>query len=474
MTEIWKFGGTSLRDAVRIRHVAELVHRRPGGPVVVVASARAGTTDALETLLESPGTTETAAGIREVVRAHREALDSLGGGASAQALHTEMEQAGSRVLEALARRPDDIATPDEIRALGEELSSRLLVAALRALGSRAEVVDPRLVVRTDAHFGAARPAEAAIRTGVSEHLRPLLAAGVAPVVPGFVGGTADGRTTTLGRGGSDLTATLLGAALDAPEVQIWTDVEGILTGDPRTVDRPRVLHVVGYEEAVELAWFGAKVLHPGAAKHSIARGVPVRIRSTFAPEHPGTLILRDRWGGPEIVAVAHKPHVVLITVRSRPEALPYGFLARVFEILARHELAVDLVATSHTSTAFTVDEAEKLDAVATELESVADVQVRRGMATVTVVGHGLLAEPGFEARVFRTVGNTPIHLISQASDVSLSFLVDAGEAEAVVARLHRALVVDAPTPAPIDTEARSPGTRTGVGSKRTGAGGLPA
>ena len=173
-----------------------------------------------------------------------------------------------------------------------------------------------------------------------------------PVVQGFVGATEDGRTTTLGRGGSDWTATLLGAALGAAEVHIWTDVEGVLSGDPRYVDDPRVLDELGFEETVELAWFGAKVIHPGAAKHAVAHGVPVRIRSTFSPERPGTLILKDRVGGPDIAAVACKREVALIKVRGRPSALPYGFLARVFDILARHQLPVDLVATSHSSTAF--------------------------------------------------------------------------------------------------------------------------
>jgi aspartate kinase len=255
-----------------------------------------------------------------------------------------------------------------------------------------------------------------------------------------VGSTADGRTTTLGRGGSDYSAAILGAALAAEEVHIWTDVDGILTGDPRAVDAPRILAEIGFEEAVELSYFGAKVIHPGAAKHAVALGVPLRIRNTFHPEDDGTLILAERRGVTEIAAVAFKSGTALFKVRSLPSALPYGFLARVFDVLARHELPVDLVATSHSSTAFTLDRHEHLGAVADELAEFAEVDVRDGLATVTVVGHGLMEEPGTDALIFWEVSRTPVHLISQASDVSLSFVVDEERAPDLVRRLHTALI----------------------------------
>jgi aspartate kinase len=226
---------------------------------------------------------------------------------------------------------------------------------------------------------------------------------------------------------------------------VWTDVDGILSADPRAVDGARILERLGFEEAVELAYFGARVLHPEAAKHAVSRGVPLWIRNTFRPGGPGTRVLAERWGGAAIAAVAHKPRVTLVKVRSHPAALPYGFLARVFGSLARHRLPVDLVATSHSSTAFTLhrDEAEPggdLAPVVEELGDFAEVEVIPGLATVTVVGHGLLEEPGIDALVFETVGTTPIHLISQASDVSLSLVVDDARAPELVRRLHDAVV----------------------------------
>jgi aspartate kinase len=296
------------------------------------------------------------------------------------------------------------------------------------------------VVRTDAQFGRARPQNAEIATLALARLVPLLDQGIVPVTQGFVGAAADGRTTTLGRGGSDYSAAILGAAIAAEEVHIWTDVDGILSGDPRSVDAPRMLTEIGFEEAVELSYFGAKVIHPGAAKHAVALGVPLRIRNSFKPEAPGTLLLPDRRGGAEIAAVAYKRGTVLIKVRSLPSALPYGFLARVFGVLAEHGLAVDLVATSHSSTAFTIDKNEEVGAVADALSEFAEVEVCDGLATVTVVGHGLMEEPGTNALVFWEVNRTPVHLISQASDVSLSFLVDDAAAADLVRRLHTALI----------------------------------
>lgn len=435
---VFKFGGTSVGDAGRIRAVARLVAREAEPPVVVV-SAVGEVTDRLAEILAAPPE-ERPARLETLADLHRELLVELDGTLEDGERLDARVAAATAALEGLA---DPAALPeavDGLLALGEDLSALLLVAALRASGTPVRGVDAREVIRTDTAFGYARPAEAAIRSLAAERILPVLAAGEVPVLQGFVGGTADGRTTTLGRGGSDLTATLLGSALDSREVHIWTDVEGILSADPRLVPGTRVLEVVGFEEAVELAYFGARVIHPGAAKQAVARGVPVRIRSTFDPERPGTLILGERWGGPEIAAVAAKPGVSLIKVRGRPNALPYGFLARVFEILARHRLPVDLVATSHTSTAFTVDASEEIREVARELEEVAEVEVRTGLATVTVVGHGLLREPGFDARVFGAVGRTPIHLVSQASDVSLSLVVDGAEAGPLVGRLHQELV----------------------------------
>ena len=438
---VYKFGGSSVGDAHRLRHVASLVAAAPDPPVVVV-SALAGTTD----LLVEAARLHASGGdlgplLQDLRRMHHAVAQEVARGDESLALR--LTDAIARIISSVPPEPGSAGgseAGDRIRAAGEDLAALLLAGAIEAEGHDVEAIDARLLIRTDACHGAASPDESAIRLAAEALVMPRLAEGTIVVTQGFVGATVDGATTTLGRGGSDLTASLIGSAIGAREVHIWTDVEGVLSGDPRAVENPRVLDELGFEEAVELAYFGAKVLHPGAAKHAVSRGLEVRIRSTFAPERPGTRILRDRWGAPEIAAVAYKRDVALVQVRSHPSAIPYGFLARVFEVLTRHRLPVDLVATSHTSTAVTLDAAAEVSAAAEELGRFADVTVRTGLATITVVGHGLLEEPGVDARVFQVVDRTPVHLVSQASNVSLSFVVDADDAPPLVRRLHHALI----------------------------------
>jgi len=428
---VWKFGGTSVADAARISEVAGIVASADPLPVVVL-SAPAGVTEALWDVAEEGAPSDPI----------RDRLIELAFEVGGEDLRGTIEALVDDRLGSIATEtvPLTAAHRDQLLALGEDVSVRLLAHALGDAHVTAELLDARDIVRTDARFGAADPDTDAIGHEASARIPAALTAGRVPVLQGFIGSDGAGRTTTLGRGGSDLTATLLGSALESSAVHIWTDVDGILSGDPRWVDRPRSLDVVGFEEAVELAWFGARVLHAGAAKHAVAHRLPVRIRSTFAPERPGTLVLADRWGGPDIAAVACKRSVALIQVRSRPSAMEYGFLAGVFSRIAEHRTPVDLVATSHTSTSFTVDEATELQELADALNEVAEVEIRRGLSTVTVVGRGLLQEPGFAARVFQTVAFTPVHLISQATDSSLSFLVDDAEAEELVRRLHLVLI----------------------------------
>ncbi len=440
---VYKFGGSSVGDAARIGHVADLVAAADPPPVVVV-SAVAGVTDRLSALVRRRGAGhDVSDDLRAVALRHRALAEALLADAPPvlQRVAAEIEGVVDDLLdETRAPTPGSAEDGDRLRALGEDLSTRLLAGALEARRHPVRRVDARDVIPTDARFGAAEPREGDLARAARQRILPALAAGEVVVVQGFVGRAPDGRTTTLGRGGSDWTASLLGAALEAREVHIWTDVDGILSGDPRAVTAPRGLDRIGYEEAVELAYFGAKVLHPGAAKHAVSRGLAVRIRSTFAPHRPGTLILRERWEPAGVAAVAFKPGVVLIQVRSHPSAMPYGFLARVFEVLTRHKLPVDLVATSHTSTAFTLDGGADLERAAGELRVFADVTVRPDLATVSVVGHGLLDEPGIVGRVFGVVGSTPVHLVSQASDVSLSFVVGEPHAPGLVERLHAELV----------------------------------
>ncbi len=439
---VYKFGGTSLADAQRYRHAASLVRKCAHDPVVVV-SAPAGITDELISLAA-----ETTAGAREGAKERaaalgqrltiigRELASSNGGLLSRiESLISGLERTVSE-----AGAGDGGRLCDAVCGYGEDVSAELMAAALQAEGLDSLFVDARRMVRTDDRFGCAVPRADETARLVRDVLGPLLKRGCVPVLQGFVGATPAGVTTTLGRGGSDFTAAIVGAALGADEVSIWTDVDGVMSADPAYVEAARTIHELGYEEAVELAYFGARAIHPAAAKHAAAGDVILRIRNSFRPDAPGTIIRPDKRRAAAVAAIAHKPAVTLLKVRSRPMFMAYGFLARVFEALTAHRTPVDLVATSHISTAFTIDDDEGLDAICSQLEDFAEVEVLPGLATVSIIGHGLLRQPGIAARVFAALGTTRVELISQASGVSLSLLVAAEDAASVVRRLHHELI----------------------------------
>ena len=449
MPRVHKFGGTSVDGAERLQALAAII-RDQRDPCVVVVSAMAGVSNELSQLADAATTDDDAPGVPDpsttlaaMKQRHLEALDVIvkedAAHASVAARIDEIFEGATRLLnEGPGQGTERFG--DQFMAIGEDLTVELTVAALKAEGIPAAVLNAREVVWTNSEFGAAVPDFESIRKLAPSNILPLVEGGCVPVVQGFIGSEASGATTTLGRGGSDFTATLLGAALGSPEVVIWTDVDGILSGDPRLVGDSRVVPDVGSEEVVELSYFGARVIHPAAAKHAIASDLPLRIKNSFALERPGTLVHSHRGAAAAFAAVAHKADVTLIRVRAFPTALAYGFLARVFGVLGRHGVPVDLVATSHSSTAFTVDRDEDLSAVRGALSIFSEVDVLKDVATVTVVGRGMLREPGMDALVFWAVEKTPVYLISQASDVSISFVVDEAEAPELVRRLHLSLI----------------------------------
>ena len=449
MPRVHKFGGTSVDGAERLQALAAII-RDQQDPSVVVVSAMAGISNELSRLADvattgddEPGVPDPATTLAAMKQRHLDALDVIvKEDAARTAVAARIDEIFEGATQLLSEGPGEEAKrfTDQLMAVGEDLAVELAVAALQAEGIPAAVLNAREVVWTNAEFGAAVPDFESIRKLAPGTILPLVEDGCVPVLQGFIGSEAGGATTTLGRGGSDFTATLLAAALGSPEVVIWTDVDGILSGDPNSVGDSRVVPDVGSEEAVELSYFGARVIHPAAAKHAIASDLPLRIKNSFAPERPGTLIHSDRGAAAAFAAVAHKTDVALIRVRAFPTALAYGFLARVFGVLGRHAVPVDLVSTSHSSTAFTVDRDEDLSAVRRALSVFSEVDVLKDVATVTVVGRGMLREPGMDALVFWAVEKTPVYLISQASDVSISFVVDEAEAPDLVRRLHLSLI----------------------------------
>jgi aspartate kinase len=423
---VQKFGGTSVADPDAVRRLIEIARgaraRAGRGPVIVV-SALSGVTDALLAIAAEAGASRTDAALllagrlRERHLAMARALvsdDSLAPLCTDITVHFDELDAVVRALGVL--REVSLRTLDVIAALGELLSSRIVAAALAHAGLPGEWVDARrAIVTNDDHTRAAplmRETAAALRAVVT----PLVEAGRVPVLGGFVGATADGHTTTLGRGGSDYSGAIVGAGIGAGEIQIWTDVDGMLTADPRIIPRPRLVPRLSYAEAAELAYFGAKVLHPSTIHPAVERNIPVRILNSRKPDGPGTLITAEPSpDGDQLTAMAAKRDLTVVDITSSRMLMAYGFLRRVFEVFERFRTAVDVVTTSEVSVSVTVDDRRHLESIVEALSEFADVSIEGDMALLCAVGDRLRAEPAIASRVVRVLEEVPLRMISQAA-----------------------------------------------------------
>lgn len=450
-----KFGGTSVGDAAAFRRATTIVQSRLERRPVVVVSALAGTTNALLALAEQASQGQLIAAIRGVEGLRERHLgvaeDLLGDAAGC-----------GEVLGELAATFDELASLaealsvlghlttrslDAITAKGEQISSTLLVAVLQAAGVSAQWIDAGSVMITGDQFGKAEPRPDRIAEASQRVIRPLVEQGIVPVLGGYVGATDQGVVTTLGRGGSDFSASLLGAALGADAIEIWTDVDGMLTADPRVVPRARLIERIRFDEASELASFGARVLHPSTIAPAVRLGIPVRVLNSHAPDGAGTLITFDA-PARAVTAIAGKHDVTVIKVRSPRMLLAHGFLRSIFEIFDRHRTSVDVVATSEISVSLTVDDARHLDSLVVDLSQLGDVSVERNRGIVALVGAGLGSDSQAMARALAAIGSTRVHMLSlSASGINLTMLVDGEQVNPAMMALHDAffpLAEDAP------------------------------
>jgi aspartate kinase len=338
------------------------------------------------------------------------------------------------------------ALQDSVVSYGERLSAILLAAVLREAGLAASHVDARRCIVTKAEHGRAEPLQEETGRCTRAELEPLLEASTIPVLGGFIGASVDGATTTLGRGGSDYTAALVGAALLAREIQIWTDVSGVLTADPRLIKSARTVPAMSYTEAAELAYFGAKVLHPKTIQPAVEQHIPVRICNSRAPREAGTLVGSEAEASPHTVkAIAHKTGVTTVQITSARMLGAYGFLKAIFDIFNRHRMVVDVVTTSEVSVSLSLDDMTTLAAVIAELKELGAVQVERNRAIICVVGEGLKGTPGIAARIFSCLADINISLISQgASSINLTFIIEEANLQEAVSRLHAAFFESEP------------------------------
>jgi len=442
---IMKFGGTSVEDAAAFCYVARIVGSAARQRPVVVVSAIGGFTSALLLGVKKASDGDARAATRSLIpdlERHlgiaRELL-SVESRVSFESAVADARRDMRQLHKIIAAHP--VTAPplqDEIVAYGELLSAQLLAAVLREHGLPARYIDARRCIKTDDSYGSATPlGETAAATRAE--LVPVIERDEIPILGGFIGSTAKGVTTTLGRGGSDYSAAMVGAALGAREIQIWTDVSGVLTADPRVVPEAQTIPVLSYQEAAELAYFGAKVLHPKTIQPAIDKNIPVRVCNSRSPHEAGTLIVAESEAAPQTVkAIAHKNGITTVQVTSARMLGAYGFLRGLFEVFDRHRTAVDVVTTSEVSVSLSLDNVGTLPEIIHDLEQLGTVEVERQRTIVSVIGEGLRNTPGIAARVFSAIGDINVSMISVgASSVNLTFMVDEARADEVITRLHR-------------------------------------
>ncbi len=442
---VQKFGGTSLEDAAALERLCRIVERSRAECPVVVVSAMGDTTDRLVEALELAAAGEETRALTGLSRMQRDTERVLRDFFGTDSPAVEEDVAPffhelARMARAVAvLRSAPAAGRDHFLAHGEMTAGAVVARALAARSLPAVRLDSRELVVTDDRFGRAQPDLQETERRVREKIAPLCAAGHIPVTAGFIGSSHAGATTTLGRGGSDYTAALVGAALGAEAVEIWTDVDGMMTADPRVVPSARPIAAISFEEASELAYFGARVLHPLTLSPAIEKGIPVRVKNSRRPDFPGTEIRASAGSeGRGVRSIAFKKGIATVDVVTSRMLMASGFLRTLFEVFARWETPVDMVSTSEISVSVTLDDLSRLPEVRRDLERLAQVEVARDRALVCLVGQDLKFTPGVAARIFRTIEDVNVLMISQgASRRNVSFVVEEKDVEDVVRRLHR-------------------------------------
>ena len=432
---VMKFGGTSVASAADIQRVASIVAARKQRHPVVVVSAMGKTTD---TLLDIAS--------HAVAGRRKEALEMLG---ELERFHLEEGgPLGGLVEEAFRELAELIRglavlgelTPrsiDAVSSYGERLSSMVVAEVFRKSGLKAAHVDSREIIVTDDRHTQASPLLPQTYSRIASVIPPLLEDNVV-VMGGFIATSATGVTTTLGRGGSDFTASIAGAAIGAEEIQIWTDVDGLLTADPTVVKGVHRVKIISFAEAAELAYFGARVLHPSTLAPAIEKDIPVMILNSRRPEAPGTRIVSDRVPCSNVVkSIASKRNITVVNIISTRMLGAHGFLRRIFEIFDRHQTSVDMVSTSEVSVSATIDNPQALKAIRGELEKFSKVEVEENQAIVCLVGDNLRHTPGVAGRVFQALKDVNVRMISQgASLLNLGFVIAADDVDRALEALH--------------------------------------
>ncbi|MGA9719502.1 MAG: lysine-sensitive aspartokinase 3 [Acidobacteriaceae bacterium] len=462
---VMKFGGTSVEDAVAIRRTADIVAGRiaRGLQPVVIVSAMARVTDQLLNAAAAAGrgdkTSALAASIALRARHHQAAGELIPAAqlAPMTALIDEHFDALDELLRGLAAVGEVTPrTTDIVASYGERLSSPMVAAAFVARGIGAAHVDARDCIITDAQHTKAIPQDDLIAERLRKHLLPLAQAGKTAVLGGFIGSTPEGVTTTLGRGGSDFSAALIGGGLHAESIEIWTDVNGIMTTDPRICPDALRVRTISFDEASELAYFGAKVLHPATILPAVEKNIPVLVLNSRDAQNEGTRItaLAPHCRSP-FKSIAAKKRLTIIDIVANRMLMSHGYLKAVFEVFDRHRCSVDMVSTSEVSVSLTVDSNERLPEIAADLRKFADVKYEGRKALICMVGENIRGQNGIAAQVFGALTHINLRMISQgASEINMSFMIEEDDVEEAIRSLHSVFFAD-PDPSIFDLEARA-------------------
>jgi aspartate kinase len=462
---VMKFGGTSVEDPAAIGRTAAIVAGRVanGKSPVVVVSAMAKVTDQLLRAAAAAATGDRtgALAISSRLRSrHRDTACALvkteADSAELMRMIDEKFDALDEILRGLAAILE--LTPrisDLIVSHGERLSSRIVAAAFRERGVDAVHADAREFIVTDSEFQKAAPLNDIIEKKAPEKLLPHVRNGKVPVIGGFIASNEAGLTTTLGRGGSDYTGALVGGALDAETIEIWTDVDGIMTADPRVCPDALRVKVISFEEAAELAYFGAKVLHPATILPAVRKNIPVQVLNSRNASCEGTRITSEapHCKSP-FKSIAVKKKLTIIDVVASRMLMSHGYLSQLFAVFDKHKCAVDMVSTSEVSVSLTVDSNASLPEISNDLDKLADVKLEGKKALVCMVGEDIRGQHGIAAQVFNAIRHINVRMISQgASEINMSFMIDEDDADEAVRSLHAAFFKE-PDPDVFDVEAR--------------------
>ena len=461
---VMKFGGTSVEDAVAIERTAVIVkgRRLRGDLPVVVVSAMAKVTDMLLAAGTAAGRGDRNGALAISARLRNRHLEVAGRLLSqdrycplATLIEKELDSL-DEVLRGLAAVGElTPRTTDLVASFGERLSSRIVAEAFNERGLHGLHVDARTCIVTDAQHGRAVPLDTLIENRLRELILPHTLAGQTVVMGGFIGSTEEGVTTTLGRGGSDFTAALAGGGLDAAAIEIWTDVNGIMTTDPRVCADALRVKTISFEEAAELAYFGAKVLHPATILPAVKKNIPVLVLNSRNAGNEGTRIisLAPHCRSP-FKSIAAKRKLTIIDVVASRMLMSHGYLKAIFDIFDKHKCPVDMVSTSEVSVSLTVDSNERLPLIAADLSELADVKYEGRKALICLVGENIRGQNGIAAQVFSAIRHVNVRMISQgASEINMSFMIDEDDADEAIRSLHRVFFAD-PDPEVFDVAAR--------------------